>query len=88
MSKVLVSDPIDQVGIDILSQVATVDVKTSLKPEELKAIIGEYDALMIRSGTRVTQEIIEAGTKLKIVKVSVPVWGWIMLMLPQLLAKE
>ena len=48
MSKVLVSDPIDQVGIDILSQVATVDVKTSLKPEELKAIIGEYDALMIR----------------------------------------
>ena len=67
MSKVLVSDPIDQVGIDILSQVATVDVKTSLKPDELKAIIGEYDALMIRSGTRVTQEIIEAGTKLKII---------------------
>jgi D-3-phosphoglycerate dehydrogenase len=67
MSKVLVSDPIDQVGIDILSQVATVDVKTSLKPDELKAIIGEYDALMIRSGTRATQEIIEAGTKLKII---------------------
>ena len=67
MSKVLVSDPIDQVGIDILSQVATVDVKTNLKPDELKSIIGEYDALMIRSGTRATQEIIEAGTKLKII---------------------
>ncbi|PMB04555.1 phosphoglycerate dehydrogenase, partial [Fischerella thermalis CCMEE 5328] len=67
MSKVLVSDPIDQAGIDILSQVATVDVKTGLKPEELVKIIGEYDALMIRSGTRVTKEIIEAGTQLKII---------------------
>ncbi len=67
MSKVLVSDPIDQAGIDILSQVATVDVKTGLKPAELVEIIGEYDALMIRSGTRVTQEIIEAGTQLKII---------------------
>jgi len=67
MSKVLVSDPIDQAGIDILSQVATVDVKTTLKPEELLEIIGEYDALMIRSGTRVTKEIIEAGTQLKII---------------------
>lgn len=67
MSKVLVSDPIDQAGIDILSQVATVDVKTGLTPEQLKEIIGEYDALMIRSGTRVTSEIIEAGTNLKII---------------------
>jgi D-3-phosphoglycerate dehydrogenase / 2-oxoglutarate reductase len=67
MSKVLVSDPIDQAGIDILSQVATVDVKTTLKPDELVSIIGEYDALMIRSGTRVTKEIIEAGTNLKII---------------------
>jgi D-3-phosphoglycerate dehydrogenase / 2-oxoglutarate reductase len=67
MSKVLVSDPIDQAGIDILSQVATVDVKTGLKPAELVEIIGEYDALMIRSGTQVTKEIIEAGTQLKII---------------------
>ncbi|RAM51154.1 MAG: phosphoglycerate dehydrogenase [Hapalosiphonaceae cyanobacterium JJU2] len=67
MSKVLVSDPIDQAGIDILSQVATVDVRTGLKAEELVQIIGEYDALMIRSGTRVTKEIIEAGTQLKII---------------------
>ncbi|MGB6300534.1 MAG: phosphoglycerate dehydrogenase, partial [Rivularia sp. (in: cyanobacteria)] len=67
MSKVLVSDSIDQAGIDILSQVANVDVKLNLKPEELQQIIGEYDALMIRSGTRVTQEIIEAATNLKII---------------------
>ncbi len=67
MSKVLVSDPIDQAGIDILSQVAAVDVKLGLKPEQIVEIIGEYDALMIRSGTRVTKEIIEAGTNLKII---------------------
>ncbi|SKB11647.1 D-3-phosphoglycerate dehydrogenase [Planktothrix sp. PCC 11201] len=67
MSKVLVSDSIDQVGIDILSQVAQVDVKIGLPPEELVRIIPEYDALMIRSGTRVTQEIIEAADNLKII---------------------
>jgi D-3-phosphoglycerate dehydrogenase len=67
MTKVLVSDPIDQVGIDILSQVAQVDVKTGLPVAELVKIIPEYDALMIRSGTKVTQEIIEAGTQLKII---------------------
>jgi D-3-phosphoglycerate dehydrogenase len=67
MPKVLVSDPIDQAGIDILSQVAQVDVKTNLSPEQMVQIIPEYDALMIRSGSRVTQEIIEAGTQLKII---------------------
>jgi D-3-phosphoglycerate dehydrogenase / 2-oxoglutarate reductase len=67
MPKVLVSDPIDQVGIDILSQVAQVDVKTSLTPEELVQVIPEYDALMIRSGTRVTQAVIDAGKQLKII---------------------
>jgi len=67
MSKVLVSDPIDQAGIDILSQVAQVDVKTSLSPEQLVSIIPDYDAMMIRSGTRVTKEIIEAGKQLKII---------------------
>ena len=67
MPKVLVSDPIDQVGIDILSQVAQVDVNTSLSPEELVNVIGDYDALMIRSGTRVTKAVIEAGNNLKII---------------------
>ncbi|NER38510.1 MAG: phosphoglycerate dehydrogenase [Oscillatoria sp. SIO1A7] len=67
MPKVLVSDPIDQAGIDILSQVAQVDVNTGLPPEELVGIVSEYDALMIRSGTRVTKEVIDAGTQLKII---------------------
>ena len=67
MAKVLVSDPIDKAGIDILSQVAQVDVKTKLPPEELVKIIGDYDALMLRSGTQVTKEVIEAGKSLKII---------------------
>lgn len=67
MPKVLVSDPIEQVGLDILSQVAQVDVKTGLSPEELTKIIPDYDALMIRSGTRVTKAVIDAGQQLKII---------------------
>lgn len=67
MAKVLVSDPIDQAGIDILSQVAQVDVKTKLPLEELIKIIPEYDALMVRSGTKATQEVIDAGIQLKII---------------------
>lgn len=67
MAKVLVSDPIDRAGIDILSQVAQVDVKTGLPPEELVKIIPDYDALMLRSGTKITQQVIEAGTQLKII---------------------
>ena len=61
MTKVLVSDPIDQAGIDILGQVAQVDQRTGLSEEELIGIIGEYDGLMIRSGTQVTADVIEAA---------------------------
>ncbi len=67
MTKVLVSDPIDQSGIDILSQVAQVDQRLGLSIDELKKIIGEYDALMIRSGTQVTSDVIEASQKLRII---------------------
>jgi D-3-phosphoglycerate dehydrogenase / 2-oxoglutarate reductase len=67
MPKVLVSDPIDQVGLDILAQVAQVDVKTKLSAEELIQIIPDYDALMIRSGTRVTDAVIAAAARLKVI---------------------
>ena len=67
MTKVLVSDPIDQTGIDILSQVAQVDVRTGLPPDQLLSIIGDYYALMIRSGTQVTAELIAAAPRLRII---------------------
>jgi D-3-phosphoglycerate dehydrogenase / 2-oxoglutarate reductase len=65
--KVLVSDPIAKEGIEILKAQSNVDVKTGLKPEELLKIIGEYDALVVRSETKVTAEVMEAGKKLQVV---------------------
>jgi len=67
MTKVLITDPIDQKGIDILSQVAQVDQKIGISNSDLASIIGDYDALMIRSGTQVTEEIINSSIKLRII---------------------
>jgi D-3-phosphoglycerate dehydrogenase / 2-oxoglutarate reductase len=66
MKRVLVSDSMAAEVVEILSNAPgiAVDVKTDLKPEELKAIIKDYDALIVRSSTKVTAEIIEAGTRL------------------------
>jgi len=66
--KVLVSDNISAKGVEILKKAGLeVDVKTGMKPEELKACIGEYSGLVIRSATKVTAEIIEAATNLKVI---------------------
>jgi D-3-phosphoglycerate dehydrogenase len=67
MPKVLVSDPIAQDGIDVLAPHAQVDVRLGLPAEELVAAIGEYDALIVRSETKVTAEVIEAGKKLQVI---------------------
>jgi len=67
MTKVLITDPIDQAGIDILSQVAQVDQKIGISESDLINIISDYDALMIRSGTQVTGEIINSSNKLRII---------------------
>ncbi len=67
MTKVLITDPIDQTGIDILSQVAQVDQRIGIPNSELASIIKDYDALMIRSGTQVTEEIINSSSKLRII---------------------
>ncbi|NOY69812.1 MAG: phosphoglycerate dehydrogenase [Deltaproteobacteria bacterium] len=67
--KVLVSDKLGEIGIQMFEAEdgITVDVKTGLSPEELKQIIGEYDALVIRSATKVTADLLSAATKLKVV---------------------
>lgn len=67
MPKILVSDKLAQEGIDILRKVGEVDIKTGLPEDELCKIIGDYDALAIRSGTQVTAKILEAAKKLKII---------------------
>jgi len=65
--KVLVADPVGEEGIDILRTCSEVDIKTGLKPDELISIIGEYDALVVRSQTQVTSAVIKAGTNLQII---------------------
>ncbi|OGN99555.1 MAG: phosphoglycerate dehydrogenase [Chloroflexi bacterium RBG_13_52_12] len=65
--KVLITDPISEEGIEILRKDAQVDIKAGLKPEEIIAIIGGYDALMVRSQTKVTAAIIEAGKSLQVI---------------------
>ncbi len=68
MQKVLISDNISSRCVEILKKAGLeVDIKTGLKPEELKSIIGEYSGLVIRSATKVTSGLIEAATKLKVV---------------------
>jgi D-3-phosphoglycerate dehydrogenase len=66
-AKVLVSDPIAAEGITILEKAYDVDVKTGLSKDELIAIIGEYDALAVRSETKVTADVLDAAKKLKII---------------------
>ncbi len=66
--KVLVSDNISPKGRDILKKAGfKVDVKTGLPPEKLKKEIGKYDALIIRSATKVTAGIINAAKNLKVI---------------------
>jgi len=67
---ILIADRIAQEGIDLLrSQLpeAHIDVHYGLKPEQLKGIIGNYTALVVRSETQVTSEILAAASELKIV---------------------
>lgn len=66
--KVLVSDSISPKGVEILKKAGLeVDVKTGMKPDELKACIGDYHGLVIRSATKVTADIIEAATNLRVI---------------------
>jgi len=65
--RVLVSDPLAEEGIVILKKAFETDVKTDLKEDELCRIIGDYDALLVRSSTEVTAKVIEAGKRLKFI---------------------
>ncbi|ONF96165.1 phosphoglycerate dehydrogenase [Sphingomonas jeddahensis] len=68
MPKVLISDKMDPKAAQIFRERGVeVDEITGKTPDELKAIIGEYDGLAIRSSTKVTKEILEAATNLKVV---------------------
>jgi D-3-phosphoglycerate dehydrogenase / 2-oxoglutarate reductase len=66
--KVLISDKMDPNAAAIFRERGCeVDEITGQSPEELKAIIGKYDGLAIRSSTKVTKDILDAATNLKVV---------------------
>jgi phosphoglycerate dehydrogenase-like enzyme len=66
--RILISDPVEQTCADILgAQGFQVDLRPNLPADELRRIIDVYDALIIRSGTRVTAEIIAAAKRMKVI---------------------
>jgi len=69
IKRVLISDPLSKKGLGILEKAEKIkyDLKPGLSPEELKKIIPEYDAIIIRSETKLKKDIIEAGHNLKVI---------------------
>ncbi len=66
--KVLITDSIEQVCTDILKKEGIqVDAKPGLPPDEIKKIIGSYDGLVVRSGTKVTADIIAEAKEMKVI---------------------
>lgn len=67
--KILISDSLSKEAVEILESVKEfkVDVNTKLTPDELKKAIKDYDALLVRSATKVTKDVIGAADKLKII---------------------
>ena len=67
--KVLVSDPLSNVGIEIFKNTPGIelDVKTDLSPSELEEIIGVYHGLSIRSKTKVTEGLLSKAKNLKVI---------------------
>ena len=65
-SKILICDPIHGEGIEKLKEAGfEVDVNPTISHDQLRRGVSEYDALIVRSRTKVTKEIIEAGKRLK-----------------------
>ena len=71
MKKILISDKLSEAGINYLNQQADsgiqIHVQTGLDEAGLCEIIGEYDALLIRSDTKVTKKVLEAAKNLKLI---------------------
>ena len=66
-TRILVADPIAQDGIDKLRAGGDVDVQIGMSPADLIARIGDYDALVVRSETQVTAEVLRAAHRLRVV---------------------
>jgi len=69
MTRILIADSLDQEAIDQLKATPglEVEVKTGLKEEELVKVIPDFDVVVVRSATKITRPVIEAGKNLKLI---------------------
>lgn len=65
--RILIADPVAPEGIEMLRAAGDVDVNTGLAADALIGIIGNYDALVVRSETKVTRPVIEAATRMQVI---------------------
>ena len=65
--KVLISEKLSGAGVERLREHLEVDVRTDLSAEQLLDAIADYDALVVRSATKVTAAVIERGENLKVI---------------------
>ncbi|MEO0081207.1 MAG: hydroxyacid dehydrogenase [candidate division WOR-3 bacterium] len=66
--KIIITDPIAKKGVELLKAAGfEVDERPGLPPDELRKVISAYDAIIVRSATKVTSDIIAAGTNLKVI---------------------
>lgn len=65
--RILIADPVAPEGIEMLRTAGDVDVNTGLAADTLIGIIGNYDALVVRSETKVTRPVIEAATRMQVI---------------------
>ncbi len=66
-SRILVADSIAEAGIDLLREHFDVDVETELGQSRLIEVVGEYEAIIVRSATKVTAEVIAAAHRMKVI---------------------
>jgi len=65
--KIIVTDGLDEIGQAILHSSAELDDRTGIPPEELLQVIENYDAMIVRSRTKVTTQVFEAAKHLKVI---------------------
>lgn len=63
MQKILVTEPLHEAGLKALEREFAVEVRMGLSAEALLGVVGEYDAIITRSGTAVKADMIEAGVR-------------------------
>jgi len=66
-SRVLICDAIAEPGIDMLREHFDVDVKTGLAEDELCDIVGQYEAVVVRSATKITGKVIASADRLRVI---------------------